>query len=138
MAFGQPNQSDHMMKGVHAAMKSPKTPKHLKAHLQARIDSAPPIPFGGKPSKKKQPALVTGDEPDTPTDANDDESAEIEPSSPMPQMGVGPIQAAAQKTPRFPSKSPVASVKPRPQFIAKKPKNVKMVKGNKIPSGFFG
>ena len=37
MAFGQPNQRNHMMKGVAAAMRSPKTPAHLKPHLRKRM-----------------------------------------------------------------------------------------------------
>ena len=35
--FGHPSQHQHMMKGVAAALKSSKTPKHMKPHLQNRL-----------------------------------------------------------------------------------------------------
>ena len=119
-------------------MKSPKTPAHLVQHLAKRLGSSS-VPFGGKPSKKKQPALVTNlpDEPDSPTDANDDENSELMNSTPMP--GLQPLMAASQNTPSSPTAAPVAKRKgfAGPKSVSPK-KNVKMVKGNKIPSGFFG
>jgi len=37
MGFQHPQQFGHMMKGVKAAVKSPRTPAHLKPHLQNRL-----------------------------------------------------------------------------------------------------
>lgn len=37
MGFQHPEQFGHMMKGVKAAVKSPRTPAHLKPHLQKRM-----------------------------------------------------------------------------------------------------
>ncbi len=120
VAFGHPSQTAHMHAGIKAALKSKKTPAHLRSHLQARLASAPPMPFGGKPMKKMKPAM---DEADSPMDANDNEDVEL----PM-ALNTGftpnnkPLQKATKKTPKFPTKKP----------------NFKMVKGNKIPGGFFG
>jgi hypothetical protein len=37
MMFGHPSQHSHMMSGVQAALKSSKTPKHLRPHLEKRM-----------------------------------------------------------------------------------------------------
>jgi len=39
MAFGDPFQNAHMQAGIQAAAKSPKTPAHLKPHLQKRLEA---------------------------------------------------------------------------------------------------
>jgi len=51
--FGHPSQHQHMMKGVAAAMKSHKTPKHLKAHLKNRL--APSVQLGDAPISTMEP-----------------------------------------------------------------------------------
>ncbi len=37
MMFGHPSQHSHMMSGVQKALKSSKTPAHLRPHLEARM-----------------------------------------------------------------------------------------------------
>jgi hypothetical protein len=41
MAFGEPHQHHHMIAGVEAALKSSRTPKHLKTHLAQRLKENP-------------------------------------------------------------------------------------------------
>jgi hypothetical protein len=38
MGFQHTHQKGHMIEGVRRALKSPRTPAHLKAHLQARLN----------------------------------------------------------------------------------------------------
>ena len=40
MAFGDPFQHEHMKAGIKAAAQSPRTPKHLKTHLQKRLENS--------------------------------------------------------------------------------------------------
>ena len=47
------SNAQHMMKGVQAAMKSAKTPSHLKPHLQNRL--APNVQSGNKPLSTMEP-----------------------------------------------------------------------------------
>ena len=51
--FGHPSQHQHMMKGVSAAVKSPRTPKHLKPHLQSRL--SPNVQLGNAPMSTMEP-----------------------------------------------------------------------------------
>ena len=53
MGFQHPQQREHMMKGVAAAMRSPKTPSHLKPHLKSRL--APNVELGNKPLSTMEP-----------------------------------------------------------------------------------
>jgi len=53
MGFQHPRQRQHMMKGVAAAMKSPRTPKHLKPHLQSRL--SPNVQLGNSPLPTMEP-----------------------------------------------------------------------------------
>lgn len=45
---------DHQRKGIEAALKSPKTPAHLKPHLQARLSKVPKME-AAKPKLMKKP-----------------------------------------------------------------------------------
>ena len=53
MGFQHPQHHEHMMKGVRAAAKSPKTPSHLKPHLKNRL--APNVELGNKPQSTMEP-----------------------------------------------------------------------------------
>src|SRR5271165_5377891 len=53
MGFQHPQQREHMMQGVRAAAKSPKTPLHLRPHLQNRL--APNVELGNKPQSTMEP-----------------------------------------------------------------------------------
>src|SRR5271157_2516178 len=66
--FGHPSQHRHMMKGVAAAVKSRKTPKHLKPHLQSRLGG--PSTMGPGDDELMQAAQRTPD-----IDADDSQKA---------------------------------------------------------------
>lgn len=55
--FGHPSQQSHMMAGVKKALASPKTPPHLKSHLENRMKQMPLT--GAKPQNKPKPAMKT-------------------------------------------------------------------------------
>jgi len=48
--FGHPSQHAHMVSGVQKALASPKTPKHLRPHLEKRMKTFKGLPItGAKP-----------------------------------------------------------------------------------------
>lgn len=41
--FGDPQHHPHMQAGIQAALRSPRTPKHLKPHLKNRLAAKPTL-----------------------------------------------------------------------------------------------
>lgn len=58
MMFGHPSQHSHMMSGVQKALKSSKTPAHLRPHLEARMKMFKGKPITGATKVQNSPAAV--------------------------------------------------------------------------------
>lgn len=124
MAFGHPSQHDHMMSGVEAAMKSVRTPAHLKQHLMARLQGGKEM---GKLTTKARKALPKSD---------------FAIPSKEPGSGSYPIPDASHarnalsRVSRFGSPTEKAAV--RKKVKAKFPMIGKKKKEPKMPNPFYG
>ena len=89
--FGHPSQHGHMMSGVERAVASPKTPAHLKPHLQKRLAGGSTMRIPSMGIQPTQPA--SGMAPATQPQPS------IRPSFPPVQKKIG-VAATPKPKPR--------------------------------------
>ena len=128
MGFQHPQQHAHMMKGIKAAMKSPRTPAHLKPHLASRA--------------------VTGNSPLSTTGPDDDELMEQAGRTPeydqdLSEQDVSPTEEQVGQSDIMPnakrgvvSSRPLSLGSPKPVLTNAVDKGKK--KPAAKPSAFFG
>ena len=127
MGFQHPQQHAHMMKGVKAAMKSPKTPAHLKPHLANRAvnGNAPLSTTGPQDDELMEQASRT---PEYDQDLSEQDVNPTEEQ--VAQSDISPIKRSVG------NKGPLSLGSPAPVLTraVTKPKKKVSVK----PSAFFG
>lgn len=96
--FGHPSQHQHMLAGIKKAAASPKTPAHLKAHLEKRMNSN----LTGSRSQMK---------PKTPMKTTPDTSALAEKQIAAPPQPFANPKGVLQKAPAKMAKTTVKKSK---------------------------
>jgi hypothetical protein len=136
MAFGHPSQQDHMMSGIRRAISSPRTPVHLKPHLQKRL--------GGGASTMQ--SLGVGRIPGLGAEANTagGRTANTPPKKGVPHLGAistprpkGVPSSAPIRAPRPGAPGPSSLNLPKPRGVPG-PSTVLNIKGSSADKGTAG
>ena len=112
MSFSHPSQHQHKLDGMAKAAKSPKTPAHLRAHLQKRVQEAT---MKNKIDNLRRPS---GKVPQQQT-LNTTDQADIREKPPM-----DPQSFQVQGTDTSPMGSKVGTVRTQPSAAGTRPMNV--------------